>query len=351
MTNLNSNTILDGQGQIYIFDEIDPRGQISAYIKIGKINPNSSGRSSIDRMKEHQGGNPRLFNERFVLNTFADISKLESTLHNSFSTKRVRDEWFITDNGNIDPFIEKAKEINIALEEQLPLIVANDELNSKEDIGEEKKCCSESEDVHNLLKSEEMILNDLKQRKELIDYKLRHLGGDNLTGIDGIGTFKYSSPSSRFNEKKFIQDNGKLSCQLGNQKVSGNFSPRKMPKKIINSDLETLKESYEIKRKNYQNSNIISRTEESEALHLEWLDIHKNIQPHEIRKRALLLRLKFLTGEYSGIENICSWKRRKKLKVSKTDVEAYNPALARNYIVTSEPVLRFNLNDFRPYKF
>ena len=95
-------------------DENDPRGHKSFYIKIGKINPNNTGRSSLDRMKEHQGGNPRSLNERYVLSTLADISKLESTLHNSFSTKRVRDEWFITDGGNIDPFVEKAKEINIA---------------------------------------------------------------------------------------------------------------------------------------------------------------------------------------------------------------------------------------------
>ena len=49
--------------------------------------------------------------------------------------------------------------------------------------------------------------------------------------------------------------------------------------------------------------------------------------------------------------NICSWKRRKKLKVSKSDVESYNPHLASKYFVKSQPVLKFNLNDFRPYNF
>ena len=87
------------------------------------------------------------------------------------------------------------------------------------------------------------------------------------------------------------------------------------------------------------------------SLHLEWLEIHRNIQPHELQKRYLLLRLKSLTGEYSGIENICSWKRRKKLKVSKSDLEIHNPSLVKNYLVNSQPVLKFNLNDFRPYKF
>ena len=160
-------------GQIYFLDEIDPRGPQSNYIKIGKISPNDKGRSSLDRLKEHQTGNPRQLNERYVLETLADVSKLESILHNSFSTRRIRDEWFITQKGNIDSFVEKAKEINIALEEEIPLNQSIKDFGSEEDKGEEKKSCSESEDLHNLIKNEEEIINDLNQRKKLIDYKLR----------------------------------------------------------------------------------------------------------------------------------------------------------------------------------
>ena len=349
----NPNCKCEGQnpGQIYFLDEIDPRGVKSNYIKIGKISPNNSGRSSLDRMKEHQTGNPRHLNERYVLETLADISKLESTLHNSFSTKRVRDEWFITEKGNIDPFVEKAKEINTSLEEQIPLLLCNKELESKEDIGEEKKSCSESEDLHNLLKQEELVLNDLKQKKNLIDYKLRHLGGTNLTGIDGISSFILTASSSRFDERKFIEENKDLAIQIGANKVSGKLTLRKMPKKVKNIELEILKESYENKRKNYESFQIMERDEEAEVLHLDWLDIHKKIQPHEIQRKSLLLRLHSLTGEFSGIENICSWKRRKKLKVSKSDLETHNSSLVNNYLVKSQPVLKFNLNDFRPYNF
>ena len=90
----NPNCKCNGQdlGQIYFLDEIDPRGPKSNYIKIGKISPNDKGRSSLDRLKEHQTGNPRQLNERYVLGTLADVSKLESILHNSFSTRRIRDE-------------------------------------------------------------------------------------------------------------------------------------------------------------------------------------------------------------------------------------------------------------------
>ena len=338
-------------GQIYFLDEIDPRGPHSNYIKIGKISPNDKGRSSLDRLKEHQTGNPRQLNERYVLETLADVSKLESILHNSFSTRRIRDEWFITQKGNIDSFVEKAKEINIALEEEIPLNQSIKEFGSEEDKGEEKKSCSESEDLHNLIKNEEEIINDLNQRKKLIDYKLRLYGGTNLKGIEGISSYSLSASSTRFDERKFLADNQDLALQIGKNKVSGTFSLRKMPKKIKNNTLETLKENYDSKRKLSESFQMIERNSESEALHLEWLEIHKNIQPHELQKRSLLLRLKSLTGEYSGIENICSWKRRKKLKVSKSDLEIYNPSLVKNYLVNSQPVLKFNLNDFRPYKF
>ena len=130
--NLNFN--YQDLGQIYFLDEIDPRGQQSNYIKIGKISPNDKGRSSLDRLKEHQTGNPRQLNERYVLETLADVSKLESILHNSFSTRRIRDEWFITQKGNIDSFVEKAKEINIALEEEIPLNQSIKDFGSEEDL-------------------------------------------------------------------------------------------------------------------------------------------------------------------------------------------------------------------------
>ena len=68
-------------------------------------------------------------------------------------------------------------------------------------------------------------------------------------------------------------------------------------------------------------------------------------------KKYLLLRLQSSTGEISGTENICSWKHRKKLKVSKTDVESYNPYQALNYLVKTQLALSFNLNYFRPYNF
>ena len=155
--NDNSQINFQDPGQIYFLDEIDPRGPHSNYIKIGKISPNDKGRSSLDRLKEHQTGNPRQLNERYVLETLADVSKLESILHNSFSTRRIRDEWFITEKGNIDHFVEKAKEINIALEEEIPLDQLIKEFGSEEDKGEEKKSCSESEEVHYLLTKEVVL--------------------------------------------------------------------------------------------------------------------------------------------------------------------------------------------------
>ena len=66
ISDLNSVSVSNSvaKGQIYIFDENDPRGHKSFYIKIGKINPNNTGRSSLERMKKNHSGNPRSINER-----------------------------------------------------------------------------------------------------------------------------------------------------------------------------------------------------------------------------------------------------------------------------------------------
>ena len=62
-------------------------------------------------------------------------------------------------------------------------------------------------------------------------------------------------------------------------------------------------------------------------------------------------KLKLIIGEKMGIKNICSWKIKLSKKISKTDLKNYNQQLASKYIKFGEPVVRFKINDFRPYPF
>jgi len=97
--------------------------------------------------------------------------------------------------------------------------------------------------------------------------------------------------------------------------------------------------------------NSLERDNVSIALHKEWIDAHVEIQPYEFKKKFYENKLKLIIGEKLGIKNICSWKRKLSKKISKTDLKNYDQKLASKYIKLGEPIVRFKINDFRPYPF
>ena len=96
-------------------------------------------------------------------------------------------------------------------------------------------------------------------------------------------------------------------------------------------------------------SNNLERDDYSITLHKEWIDAHVEMQPYEFKKNFYENKLKLIIGEKMGIKNICSWKIKLSKKISKTDLKNYNQQLASKYIKFEEPIVRFKINDFRPY--
>ena len=68
------------------------------------------------------------------------------------------------------------------------------------------------------------------------------------------------------------------------------------------------------------------------ALHKDWLNAHVALQPLELKKKILENKLKIIVGENQAIKNICSWKRRKKKQINKSDLIKYDSELAKKYI-------------------
>lgn len=80
-------------GELYFIRERDVlTGELSPYVKIGLVRENES-KTSVDRAREHQTGNPRELYVHHVV-TSACISYLESTMHGRFEPSRVSGEWF-----------------------------------------------------------------------------------------------------------------------------------------------------------------------------------------------------------------------------------------------------------------
>ena len=82
-------------GFVYFMTERDLFGYpCGPYVKIGLVKGNDDGRSSFDRRKEHQTGNPREIIIEAEVKTHAQVSTLESLVHQRLAKNRIHGEWF-----------------------------------------------------------------------------------------------------------------------------------------------------------------------------------------------------------------------------------------------------------------
>jgi hypothetical protein len=91
-------------GYIYLFKSI------SEHENLYKIGYTKNKNTLKKRVKQLQTGNP---NKIKMVNYFESYHgrKIETTLHNIYSTRRLEGEWFDLDEYDVDNFIESCKKI------------------------------------------------------------------------------------------------------------------------------------------------------------------------------------------------------------------------------------------------
>ena len=363
MTDFNTKN----PGTIYFVEEKDQLGFPTAnYVKIGLIRSNTNGRTSDDRKDEHQTGNPRPLIVVESIDTTANVSTLESSIHQVLTMQRHRGEWFVKPNGEIAPFVEKAKSLQKELELIKDLEENLQQFSSIEDSGEEISKDSSASDIHKELSELTSKIQSIDEQKKLIEYKIRLLGGDYLSDIAGICGYKVSKPTNRFNTKLFQIDNPDLFEKYSNTEISSDFRLRKIPAKKKNDELSQLKQICDTQKcaadhiephslndspKIEYKSRVITASAEAQNLHHDWLLLHTEREPLSLRKSHLIAKLKLICGEKTGIENICSWTRTNKPKLKKSDLIDVSDEMISRYTVVSTPTTKFIINPFRPYMF
>ena len=97
-------------GELYFIGEKDPYTQKDTnFVKIGIVR-DKEGRSTDDRAKEHQTGNPRLLHPIKIMNTPV-VERIETTMHGLFAPSRLSGEWFYFANDERDAAIEAASRL------------------------------------------------------------------------------------------------------------------------------------------------------------------------------------------------------------------------------------------------
>ena len=143
-------SIIQKIGFIYFMTERDFFGYpCGPYVKIGLVKGNDDGRSSFERRKEHQTGNPREIIVEAEVKTKAQVSTLESLIHQRLAKYRIHGEWFNYGEKGIQPYVELTKKINDDLEGQIKDNLLINEYALIVDNGEDLKPSSEAKDIHN----------------------------------------------------------------------------------------------------------------------------------------------------------------------------------------------------------
>ena len=136
-------------GTIYFVEERDLLGfPTPNYVKIGLVKENEKGRSSDDRKDEHQTGNPRPLVVVDSIDTEANVSALETMIHQSLAMYRHRGEWFVKPNGELKLFLEKAKNLNNIVFNKVEKSIQIDAFTKQEDNGIEIDATKEILELH-----------------------------------------------------------------------------------------------------------------------------------------------------------------------------------------------------------
>ena len=340
-------------GYIYFMTERDLFGyQCGPYVKIGLVKGNDDGRSSFERRKEHQTGNPREIIVEAEVKTYAQVSTLESIVHQRLAKYRIHGEWFNYGEDGIQPYVKLTKKINEDLQGQIKNNLLINKYSLIEDNGEELKPSAEAKDIHNELLEAKKEIIKIKNEKDLANLKLRSFDKSFYRDIDGICFYEKIKPQEKFDKVNFEKDHPDIFEKLSEEFINPNFTIKKDLKNKKSEEFKKLEELIEgqkfIKEDSFDS---INRNKDLIKIHSRWLDAHVELQPFELKKKLLENKLKVLVGENQGIKDICSWKRKKKKQITKNVLLKFDPELTNKYISIGESQIRFKVNDYRPYHF
>jgi hypothetical protein len=314
-------------GQLYFITEQDVRtGERSRYFKIGIVR-DAADRGSKDRLLEHQTGNPRKL--CIVENlTIPAVEAIETNLHYLFARNRVMGEWMEFTDAELKNAIAKAKELASEMEANHSEFVVSEALKNKVSNGSKLEATDEAEELF----SEYLDFKEISGVcSELLAKYDDYLNSAIEQGVDvaNVATVQTRAGAKKFSEKLFAEkypDLYKAFCDM-QYPVKGSF--RMANAKDFTPDVSLLNEdqvnSFSALQDQLETAEYsLQTTLELHEKHLGVLEIQKFAQ---WKMLIINTKLRVITGEYDGIEGICTWKRETKesLTLRKDEVKAQHP--------------------------
>jgi hypothetical protein len=346
-------------GNLYFIRDIDYLSrEISKYVKIGIV---TKQRTTEKRMKEHQTGNPRGIYEVAEIKDIPFVERLETHIHYEFNSRWITGEWFLFNDEELLPVIERAKQLK---EEQLRdeqlVINALVTLSNNLSNGELLPYNDEANEIARNIINLQAELNILKAKISISKNQFYHYLGNNGI-IEGVMRIKYTPESYKFNEDSFKLAHPEIyeRCVVSVQpKIVSKFNVININKVTLSKlNLELYNQKKDLPKQTYSSqhiNNTISRTVEIEKLHEEHMALLKEAKIKEFELEILTYKLQNKVGLYGGIEGVCKWKRELKHSEPAFDsalLKAFNPELYEEFCTKKSSVnFAMEIFPYRPYQ-
>jgi arginyl-tRNA--protein-N-Asp/Glu arginylyltransferase len=297
-------------GEIYFIGERDHlTGKQTPFFKIGMVRADEN-RTSSDRLKEHQTGNPRpLFIHEVVLTDV--VERVESLLHRLYAKQRGSGEWFKFNLDQLQDAINTAKMLSAEAAENSTILMQAADLAKQisNDI------VLPATDTLIELRRQHFVAELTVKEFTNIDKVIRDVIRDAIAqgqSVGGVAQVKNTGVKEEFNEPKFKSENEVLFAQYCDT-VSKLVSRLDFKKPKDLTEFETLLQDkvYPVISEIRQAIDKASSNEIPKSDLNKWhLVVLENIAMAEWTKEITDAQIRVAVGTNAGIEGICSWRRK-----------------------------------------
>jgi hypothetical protein len=285
------------------------------------------------------------------------VEKLETQLHYLFGTNWVFGEWFLLHEGFTERVRSVAEKIIAEQDNLLPAIAECERSSKIPSNGNTLKPDSFQTDIYNEILKVDETMKILDGNRKLIEHQIKtEMVG--FSGISGVVSLvkKTGKPTL---DTKAIQENHPnehQACTSTIESLSDSFLWKGVPalSKIDPQLHEQIKALTPIQfHATHISTPEKKRETEVELLHKSFIELSCKIETISWEKEQLGTKLQATIGENEGIQNICSWKREKKLsqKFSTTEFKDKYPHLISDYLKPAQESVSVMISPKRPYRF
>ena len=299
-------------GQLYFINEQDVQtGARSSYYKIGIVR-DAQGRDSKNRLLEHQTGNPRKLCIVEAVSMPA-VEAVETNLHYLFARNRVMGEWMHFSDPELQAAIKKAKELAAEMNENIEDYKTAEKLKKTISNGLKLEATDEAEDWYVQIQDLKVALDACDDALVQYDNYLYQAIGQGID-VSGRASVQTRSGAKRFDEKLFVAKFPELFKKYSTATYSIKGSFRVKPAQDWIPDLGVLNEGQVELIVSFKD--LLAHADHSMdtgfALHEKHLGVLEIKKYAEWNIEIANVKLRVMTGDFDGIDEICTWKREEK---------------------------------------